>query len=222
MMIPSEPATENNLLASAEKSGITLAGTFLSMNKQEELDFTETPKPARKRQLPSISYLRRVLKVCPESPTGLRWRLAMRNNSIPAYSVAGNLHFDARQNRYDIQIGIGRQNFRACRIIWAIHHGTDPFPLEVDHIDRDPRNNSVENLRLATGQQNCRNQDKRTTNKSGVKGVHFNRQTGRFRASIMVNWRKFNLGEYLTLEEAAAARKAAEIKYFGEFNPRPA
>jgi hypothetical protein len=112
--------------------------------------------------------------------------------------------------------------FRACRIIWAIHHGADPFPLEVDHIDRNPLNNRVDNLRLVTPQQNCRNQDKRTTNKSGVKGVHFNRQTGRFRASIMVSYRKFNLGEYYTLEEAAAARKAAEIKYFGEFNPRPA
>jgi hypothetical protein len=222
MMIPSEPATENNLLASAEKSGITLAGFFCPMNEQEELDFAETPKPAGKRQLPPISYLRRVLKVCPKSPTGLRWRVPMRNNSIKAGSVAGGAHFDPNQDRYDYRVGIGMRRFRACRIIWAIHHGTDPFPLEVDHIDRDPLNNSVENLRLATGQQNCRNQDKRTTNKSGVKGVHFNRQTGRFRASIMVNWRKFNLGEYYTLEEAAAARKSAEIKYFGEFNPRPA
>ena len=221
-MIPSEPATENNLLASAEKSGITLAGFFCPMIKQGELEFGETPKPARKRQLPSISYLRRVLMVCQESPTGLRWRVPMRNNAIKAGFPAGSLSFDKNQDRYDYRIGLGWRAFRACRVIWAIHHGADPFPLEVDHIDRNPLNNSVENLRLATGQQNCRNQDKRTTNKSGVKGVHFNRQTGRFRASIMVNWRKFNLGEYYTLEEAAAARKAAEIKYFGEFNPRPA
>jgi len=43
---------------------------------------------------------------------------------------------------------------------------------QVDHIDGDTRNNSIENLRVVDNKTNCYNQNKRINNKSGVTGVH--------------------------------------------------
>lgn len=53
----------------------------------------------------------------------------------------------------------------------------------------------------------------KTNNKSGVKGVQ-KRPSGRYRADIWFQNKSIYLGTFDTLEEAAAARKAAEEKYF--------
>jgi len=49
-------------------------------------------------------------------------------------------------------------------------------------------------------------------NVSGVAGVSLNRQTGRWQASIFANGKRRHLGWHDTVEEAAAARKAAETQ----------
>ena len=48
--------------------------------------------------------------------------------------------------------------------------------------------------------------------KSGITGVYI--QKGRYRAEITVVGKRIFLGSFETLEEAAAARRVAEIKYF--------
>lgn len=45
--------------------------------------------------------------------------------------------------------------------------------LEVDHLDGNSLNNSVENMRLVSHSVNSRNQKQRTTNYTGYTGVHF-------------------------------------------------
>ena len=57
------------------------------------------------------------------------------------------------------------------------------------------------------------------SNTSGVHGVRFRKDTGRWAAGIKVNQKNISLGCYGTREEAAAARAAANIFYFG---PQPA
>ena len=49
-------------------------------------------------------------------------------------------------------------------------------------------------------------------NKTGVKGVCFNKAEGKFRAYINVNGRRYHLGVFLEFEDAVAARKEAEGK----------
>lgn len=55
-------------------------------------------------------------------------------------------------------------------------------------------------------------------NTSGVKGVCWAKETGRWQAGIKKDGRQIYLGQFDTLEAAAAARAQAEQKYFGEFS----
>ena len=56
-----------------------------------------------------------------------------------------------------------------------------------------------------------------SANASGVRGVYFERRTGRFRARIKFQGTVHNLGSFVRLEDAVKARKKGEEKYFGTF-----
>ena len=51
-------------------------------------------------------------------------------------------------------------------------------------------------------------------NKSGVTGVHWDKASSKWRASIRVKGKDIKLGRFSSLEEATTARKEAERKYF--------
>lgn len=68
------------------------------------------------------------------------------------------------------------------RIIWELHNGEIPDNLCVDHIDGNPLNNAIHNLRLVTRTVNGRNQKKFSTNRSGVTGVSWDEQNSRWLA----------------------------------------
>lgn len=81
--------------------------------------------------------------------------------------------------------------------------------LQVDHINGNPLDNRRSNLRMLTPSDNSRNQKDRSDNKSGFKGVHYDRSRGKWMA--FVGGKPFkNLGRFDTFEEAKAARLAAE------------
>jgi len=43
-----------------------------------------------------------------------------------------------------------KRNIYEHRLAWALYYNEDPYPLEIDHIDRDRSNNIISNLRKAT------------------------------------------------------------------------
>lgn len=88
---------------------------------------------------------------------------------------------------------------------------------QIDHKDRNPLNNQRSNLRSATGSQNRHNCGLPSTNTTGVKGVWFDRKTGKYRAQIRVKGERFSLGYFDTLEEAAAAVQHKREELMGEF-----
>lgn len=55
-----------------------------------------------------------------------------------------------------LKVDIGARSYFVHRIIWKMVHGTEPE--EIDHIDWNPGNNRLENLRAATRSINRRNQ----------------------------------------------------------------
>jgi hypothetical protein len=98
-------------------------------------------------------------------------------------------------------------------LAWLYVHGE--FPLFIDHVNGDRADNRLDNLRLASKQQNQQNRGVQRNNKLGVKGVI--KTSSAFVAAITVNRRNIHIGSFRTLEAASAAYGAAAVKYFGEF-----
>lgn len=97
------------------------------------------------------------------------------------------------------------------------YHGIEPGNYDVDHIDGNPLNNRLLNLRLATRSQNCINTGKPKNNTSGFKGVSFHQKTSKWIARIGYQCERKFLGYYSTAEEAAKAYNKAAIELFGEY-----
>lgn len=83
---------------------------------------------------------------------------------------------------------------------------------QVDHRDRDSLNNQKGNLRVATNQQNSAN---KSPTPGKFKGVQ--ERNGRYRTTIMFNYKSMSLGTYATAEEAARAYDTKAKELFGEF-----
>ena len=108
-----------------------------------------------------------------------------------------------------IKIGFdGRQTY-AHRLAWLYVHGV--LPTCIDHIDRNPSNNRIANLRAVSCSGNQHNRVKQRNNTSGYKGVIYFRRTGRWRANIYVNDVNHYLGYFATAEEANAAYQNAAM-----------
>ena len=99
------------------------------------------------RKLPPLEHVREVLAYCPDTGA-LTWRVNRAANAL-AGSAAGS----PTGNGY-IRVQLGRHHYRAHRLAWYLHHGTDPGPLLVDHINRDRSDNRACNLRLVDARGN--------------------------------------------------------------------
>ena len=114
-------------------------------------------------------------------------------------------------------IKINKKVYKAHRLIWIYHNGDIEDGLFIDHIDRNPLNNKIENLRLATRSQNGSNATKNITNTSGYKGVSWHKRSKKWMASIKYNCKTINIGGFSTAELASEAYKVAAIKYKGDY-----
>lgn len=76
---------------------------------------------------------------------------------------------------------------------------------EVDHIDRNTKNNIYTNLRFCTRSENIRNRRKQTNCSSQYVGVH--KHQNKWRAQITINGKHNHIGSFETEEEAHEAFK---------------
>lgn len=89
---------------------------------------------------------------------------------------------------------------------------------ELDHIDHNGLNNTIDNLRIVTHQQNSMNRRKRNTNTSShYKNVYWAKDRSKWRADIMLNGKHIHLGQFSVETDAARAVDAAAKLYFGEY-----
>lgn len=105
--------------------------------------------------------------------------------------------------------------YYAHRIMWFLETGESPEFL--DHINGDPSDNRISNLRVVTRKQNNRNSTKSTNNTSGYKGVSWSKSWKKWIAVITVNYKHILLGGFLCPKEAANAYDNAATKYHGEY-----
>jgi hypothetical protein len=108
------------------------------------------------------------------------------------------------------------------RAIWVRHRGEIPKGMQVDHKKHGKYgalDNRLENLRLATQSEQCRNQRKQLNCSSKFKGVRFDVRCSKnpWQAHIKLNGRFTDLGSYPTERRAASVYDIAAIRYFGEF-----
>lgn len=109
-------------------------------------------------------------------------------------------------------VGIDGKVYLTHRVIWLLVHKAWPENA-IDHIDRNPMNNKISNLREVSKAENQHNADLRRDNSSGYIGVSFHKCTGKYQAQICLNGKNINLGLFNTTEEAYLAYQLAKIKY---------
>lgn len=114
----------------------------------------------------------------------------------------------------------------AHRLAWLLATGTDPWPLEIDHVNLNRLDNSFANLRLCTTQQNHANtapKKRKDGTANPLKGAykHCDSRTGkwggRWYALITYNNKSKRLGTFDTPELAHMAYCKAAAELHGEF-----
>jgi hypothetical protein len=104
-------------------------------------------------------------------------------------------------------IGVEGKGYTAYRLAWLYVYGN--FPLgDIDHINRDPTDDRIANLRSVSHSANLHNTLPRSP-KSGHKGV-YKTQENKWQAKIRVNYKMHHLGTFTTIEKAANAYKLAK------------
>lgn len=171
---------------------------------------------------PSPEIMRELLRYDPESgklfwlPRDQSWFECRRSYSTWNSRFAGREAFiTERPDGYKIGRILGL-NCRAHRAIWAIHYGAWPAD-QIDHINGNRADNRLSNLREANNAENQRNRGAQGNNTSGVKGVSWNKSNSRWQAHIKVSGRKYHLGYFGSIEDAATARASATPRMHGEF-----
>jgi len=135
--------------------------------------------------------------------------------SIGRLAKKGRIAGTINQNGY-LSICLLGKIYKLHRIIFFYHHGY--FPKVVDHIDGNKVNNKIENLREASISQNAWNSKIRITNKSGVKGISWDKKANKWRASCTVNYKQNNLGCFEDIEEAKKVIKNFRNLHHKEFS----
>lgn len=124
-------------------------------------------------------------------------------------------------NRYIVAKNIkdSKKNIQMHRLVMGLTE-VSYKKAEVDHIHgKETRNDNRKcNLRAATNSQNQMNKGLKSDNTSGVTGVNWNKNIGKWHARISKDKNEMHLGFFDKFEDAVKARKKAEEKYFGNWS----
>jgi hypothetical protein len=132
-----------------------------------------------------------------DAVTGLLVWIKVLSRRVSAGSVAGSVS----KNGYR-SIMIDKKNYAAHRLAWLYVNGAWP-KYTIDHIDGNPRNNKLSNLRDVTNTVNNQNKRKPTSrNSSGFLGVSYREPHKQYRATIRYSGKTVHLGGASTAEAA--------------------
>tara|TARA_R110000737_G_C14409615_1_gene455728 strand:+ start:129 stop:632 length:504 start_codon:yes stop_codon:yes gene_type:complete len=121
---------------------------------------------------------------------------------------AGSLHKRSGYRR----LSVGGVNYLAHRVAWLLSHRSIPTDMQIDHINGVRDDNRIDNLRLATHQQNGFN--RRRSNGDLPLGVTQCPISKKYRAALMVDQKPIGLGTFHSPELASFAyAQAKEIHH---------
>jgi hypothetical protein len=114
------------------------------------------------------------------------------------------------------QVEVFGKNFMLHRIIYEIHNETIPLGMQIDHIDGNPLNNKIENLRLCNQVQNRQNSKLSKNNTTGYRGI-IKTPSGKYQARLTIDGKKLYLGLFNTPKEAFNCVEQKRKELYGEF-----
>ena len=110
---------------------------------------------------------------------------------------------------------VNNKKYKSHRIIFLMHYGY--LPKIIDHKDRNPLNNKIENLREATKSQNCQNRKIQANNTTNVPGVCWHKSFKKWMVQIQIDKHRKTIGYFKDLEFAELVSIMAREKHHGEF-----
>ena len=129
----------------------------------------------------------------------LIWKVT-RNHKAVKGDVAGYI----RPCGY-IRVKVDSVNYLAHRLVWLYINGSEPLD-QIDHINRDRKDNRLSNLRESSNALNQRNKGKSKSNTSGTTGVYWNKATAKWLVTIASKY-------YGVFEDKEFAELVAEEVY---------
>jgi hypothetical protein len=151
----------------------------------------------------SVDVLRAALSY--DAETGkIRWLRLAGGRGVG--DVAGSL----KRTGY-VHIKFDGRLYQAHRIAWALHYGKWPAS-NIDHVNGDPADNRIENLRCVPQSENNKNAKRRKDNTSGTTGVVWYKANKKWGAKIHHDGSYVFLGLFDRMEDAVRVRKQAEVQ----------
>ena len=109
--------------------------------------------------------------------------------------------------------GYGRKPRRKHRLIWEEENGPIPEGFHIDHINGDRTDNRLENLRLATNQENSRNREIGPM-------TNIDKRGSSYRVKFCISGKSTYFGSFNSLEEAQEKRDMIREEIYKEFKGR--
>lgn len=106
-------------------------------------------------------------------------------NKVDRYKAKAGEISGSPDTKGHIRVGFKGRHIAAHHISFLVKTGNPPrSDMQIDHKDRNKKNNNPDNLREVTTLQNQLNKSKSKNNKSGVKGVYFCKKSNKWRVSL--------------------------------------
>lgn len=141
----------------------------------------------------------------------LYWKVKPANGAFIG-KEAGTLH---TATGYRV-VKISNKAYKSHRVIWCMLTGSWPKE-EIDHTNGVKDDNRPENLREVTRAQNTCNCADYKNNKSGRRGVNWDKNSGKWKAQITLQGKRKHLGLFIDLEEAHEVYKQAAASHNKEY-----
>jgi len=148
------------------------------------------------------------------------YSLDLNNNEVYTHKYKRykekRIHHDGY---YEIKLSKNNKQkiFKLHRLVYELHFGIIPEKMCIDHIDNNKQNNNIENLRLATNQQNQWNTKTSKNNLStGYKNIRL-MKNNTYNVRIRINKKTVYSKTFKTLDEAILNRDVNLVLHHGQF-----
>lgn len=155
------------------------------------------------------AILHEYLDYCPV--TGhLTWKTKKHSRKVVIGARAGSI---SSTHKHRV-IKFAGKLYPEHRLIWLHYYGVWPAG-HIDHINHNEQDNSINNLRDVSQQENNINSSKRKDNSTGFTGIWINKLNPKkkYIAEVKLKGKRVHYSSHLTLEEAVIARNLAYVQY---------